>query len=118
MTQSPLIEPIYEVDPNSDEILWEGWISGFTRAIKLRPETWEAVVDTTDEETKASLIFLMALQDINEGNSGLTEDEIDQVDLEAPDMIPNCVAVILSALRPDSSQAAGDAKRKRSRKMN
>jgi len=111
IAQTPWIEPIYEMDPNSDDILWEGWVSGFTRAIKLRPETWEVVVDTADEETRASLIFLMALQDINEGNSGLTEDEIDQVDLEAPDMIPNCVAVILSALRPEYSRANNAAHR-------
>jgi uncharacterized protein len=26
MTRSLLIEPIYEVDPNSDETLWEPWV--------------------------------------------------------------------------------------------
>lgn len=118
MTQSPLIEPIYEMDANSDEILWEGWVSGFSRALKLRPETWQGVIENTPEEARASLIFLMALQDINEGNSGLTEDEIDQVDLEAPDLIPNCVAAILSALRPQHCLAAGSARRECSQRFN
>jgi hypothetical protein len=30
MTRSPWIEPIYEVDPNSDETLWEPWMLEFT----------------------------------------------------------------------------------------
>lgn len=25
MTRTPWIEPIYEVDPNSGEVLWEPW---------------------------------------------------------------------------------------------
>lgn len=43
----------------------------------------------------------MALQDISGGGSGLTEDEIDQVNFEAPHLIPNCVAAILIGLRPE-----------------
>lgn len=118
MTQSPLIEPIYEMDANCDEVLWEGWVSGFSRSLKLRPETWQGVIENAPEDARASLIFLMALQDINEGNSGLTEDEIDQVDLEAPDLIPNCVAAILSMLRSEHSLAAGSARRERSQRFN
>jgi yecA family protein len=45
MTRSLWIEPIYEVDPNSDETLWEPWVDGFTRAMRLRPETWENLLD-------------------------------------------------------------------------
>jgi uncharacterized protein len=101
MTRSPLIEPIYEVDPNSDETLWEPWVDGFTRAMALRPAAWEDLFDRVDEETQTTMIFLRALQDIYTGKSKFTEDEIDEIDLEAPDLIPNCVATILHQSRPE-----------------
>ena len=100
MIESHWIEPIYEVDPNSDEILWEPWVDGFTRAMGLRPEAWERLLDQADEETQATMIFLMALQDIATGESKFSEEEIDEIDLEAPDLIPNCVATILHQSRP------------------
>ena len=99
MTRTPSIEPIYEVDPNSDELLWEPWVDGFSRAMRLRTETWKSVFDQADEETRSSLIFLLALQDIYEGTSKFTEEEIDEIDLEAPDLIPNCIAAILLVSR-------------------
>lgn len=101
LTKSPWIEPIYGVDPNSDEILWEPWVDGFTRALRLRPDAWQAVLDRSDEDAQSSLIFLMALQEINEGTSKFIDDEIDEIDLQAPDLIPNCVAEILCVSRPE-----------------
>ncbi|MEY8837660.1 UPF0149 family protein [Cribrihabitans sp. XS_ASV171] len=101
MTRSPWIEPVYEVDPNSDEVMWEPWIDGFTRALGLRPDAWEHLLDQADEETQTTMIFLMALQEIYTGHSKFTEEEIDEIDLEAPDLIPNCVATILHQSRPE-----------------
>lgn len=101
MTRSFWIKPIYEVDPNNHETLWEPWVDGFTRAMRLRPEAWENLLDQTDAETRDTMIFMMALQDIYTGNSKFTDDEIDEIDREAPDMIPNCVATILHQSRPE-----------------
>jgi len=91
------------VDPNSDETLWEPWVDGFTRAMRLRPDAWETLLDRADEETRSAMIFLMALQDIYTGNSKFTDEEIDEIDIEAPDLIPNCVATILHQSRPELS---------------
>lgn len=101
MTRSLWIEPVYAVDPNSNETLWEPWVDGFTRAMRLRPDAWEALLDRADEETRSAMIFLMALQDIYTGNSKFTDEEIDEIDIEAPDLIPNCVATILHQSRPE-----------------
>ena len=106
MTRSLWCEPIYEIDPNSDEVLWEPWVDGFTRAMRLRPDAWEALLDRADEETRSSMIFLMVLQDINLGESKFTDGEIDEIDIEAPDLIPNCVATILTQSRPELAQTA------------
>ena len=86
ITGSLWIEPIYEVDPNSDEVMWEPWVDGFTRAMRLRPDAWSRLLDQADEETRATMIFLMALQDIYTGQSKFTDEEIDEIDLEAPDL--------------------------------
>ncbi|MBE0455708.1 MAG: UPF0149 family protein [Roseovarius sp.] len=101
ITRSLWIEPIYEVDPNSDETLWEPWVDGFIRAMRLRTDAWESLLDRADEETRSTMIFLMALQDIYTGKSKFTEEEIDELDIEAPDLIPNCVAAILHQSRPE-----------------
>ncbi|WP_410216525.1 UPF0149 family protein [Paracoccus sp. (in: a-proteobacteria)] len=111
MAKTPLIEPIYEVDPNSDETLWEPWIEGYTRALRLRPDAWQTVIEQADEETRSSMIFLFALQDINEGTSKFTEEEIDEIDLQAPDLIPNCVAQILLVSRPELVMKADNLSR-------
>ncbi len=97
------VEPIYEVDPNSDDILWEPWVDGFTRAMRLRPDAWSRLLDQADDETRSTMIFMMALQDIYTGQSTFTEEEIDEIDLDAPDLIPNCVATILRQSRPELS---------------
>lgn len=101
MTRSLWIEPIYEVDPNSDEVMWEPWVDGFTRAMGLRPTAWERLLNQADEETRSTMIFMMALQDIYTGHSKFTDEEIDGIDLEAPDLIPICVATILCQSRPE-----------------
>ncbi|WP_104494234.1 UPF0149 family protein [Paracoccus denitrificans] len=108
IARSPWLEPIYEVDPNSDETLWEPWVDGYTRAMRLRPEAWQAMLEQADEETRSALIFLMALQDINEGTSTFSDEEIDEIDLDAPDLIPNCVAAILLISRPEVMLEAGN----------
>lgn len=99
--RSPWVEPIYEIDPNSDEVLWEPWVDGFVRAMHLRPDAWERLLAQSDEETQTTMIFMMALQDIYTGNSKFTDKEIDEIDLEAPDLIPNCIATILHQSRPE-----------------
>jgi uncharacterized protein len=101
ITSSLWVNPIYEIDSNSDETLWESWVAGFTRALMLRPDAWEDLMERADEETQTSLTFLVALQDINVGKSTLADDVIDEIDLEAPDLVPNCVATILHQSRPE-----------------
>ena len=41
--------PLYEVDDESDEIIWQAWISGFQQAMLLRFEAWDTLLrDTSD----------------------------------------------------------------------
>jgi uncharacterized protein len=101
MTRSLWIEPIYEIDPNSDDVLWEPWVDGFMRAMALNPKAWTALLARADGETAACIQFLHELNAVYIGESDLSEEEISQLDEEAPDMIPNCVAAILHQSRPE-----------------
>lgn len=109
MALSPWVEPIYEVDPNSDETLWEPWVDGFVTAMRLRPDAWYQLRERADEEAQSAMTFLIALQGIYEGTSRFSDEEIDEIDREAPGMIPNCVAAILACTRPELF--AGSAER-------
>ena len=95
------LNPIYEIDPNSDETLWEPWIDGFTSAQSLRPEAWAAIFDKADEETQSCLQFFMALYDIYIGEHSFDDDALAGIDESAPEIIPNCVATLLKSSRPE-----------------
>lgn len=85
-------EAVYDKDPLTGDLMWEPWITGFERAMQLRPEAWEATVENSDEEIASSIPMLLALHDIAEGGSELGEDAIRELDAMEPDMIPDLVA--------------------------
>ncbi len=84
-------EAVYDNDPLSGDLMWEPWITGFERAMQLRPDAWEATVESSDEEVASSIPMLLALHDIAEGGSELGEAAIKELDAMAPDMIPDLV---------------------------
>ena len=83
--------PVLEIDPNGDETLWEPWIDGFERAMRLRPDAWEEIALSDDEEASASVSMIVALDDFYYGRSELTEEAEDELDRLAPGMIPEFV---------------------------
>ncbi len=83
--------PALGIDPDSGETLWEPWIAGFERAMGLRPDLWEEIALSDDEEASASISMVIALFDIYCGRSALTEEAVDELDRLAPGMIPDLV---------------------------
>ena len=83
--------PVLEIDPNGGESLWESWIDGFERAMRLRPDAWEEIALSDDEEASASVSMIIALNDFYYGRSDLTEEAEDELDRLAPGMIPEFV---------------------------
>jgi len=51
--------PLYDEDRRTGEILWESWCCGFERAMRLRPDTWERIVESGDEEAAASVNMML-----------------------------------------------------------
>lgn len=93
------IEPIYEEDLNSGEILYEPWVDGFVRAMQLREDEWLAIANGPECEAQMAVAAIFAMQEIYMGTSELSEKEIATIDEEAPDLIPQLVAMILTETR-------------------
>lgn len=107
------IEPIYEEDINSGETLYEPWIDGFVRAMRLRESEWLPIANGPDSDAKMAVNMIFMMQEIYEGTSSLSEDEIASIDEDAPDLIPDIVAMIIAETRgldpfpPDEAAEAG-----------
>jgi uncharacterized protein len=97
--------PVLEHDARTGEVLWEMWVSGFERAMRLRPDAWERIVESGDEEAGASVNMLLALHGIAEGDSDLPESTITELRDKAPDLITD-VVLALNRWTKGSSQPA------------
>ena len=99
--------PLYEVDDDSGEPLWEPWIRGFERAMRLRPGAWERVAGSGETEAAASVNMILALYDIGQGQSDLAEEAIKEMDSTALDLIPGFVQTLY--VWPASRQSGNSA---------
>lgn len=90
----PTYEPILAVDPNGEDVLWEPWVEGFERAMRLRPDSWLAMVEGDDEEVRAVIPFIIELHNVYHGLSDLDEEAIDRLDEMTPDLIPSMVLTL------------------------
>lgn len=78
--------PLFAVDPNSGEILWECWIEGFEKAVKLRPHAWRGFLDP-DRETAAPMSGLLMLADVARADPRFSKQEIDAITATAHERI-------------------------------
>ena len=80
--------PVFEVDSANGDMLWEPWISGFERAMRLRGDAWEKVALSDDEEAAASVNMILAMKAFDCGELKLTEQAEDEIDQAAPKLLP------------------------------
>lgn len=101
-------EPILEVDTRSDETLWELWIEGFSKAMKLAPRGWNRIRASDDAGPKAAVAGIVDLAAFYHGHAALSEAEEDRWDREAPDLIPIWVQMLHEwRLGNDQNRPAG-----------
>jgi uncharacterized protein len=89
--------PIFEVDPRHDQTLWELWISGFERAMALRPASWARVLTSDDEEAVAALTGIQELVRISSSErdrDGEDQATVDDLTQRARDLIPPWIAAL------------------------
>lgn len=83
--------PIYDIHNETGEILPFFWLTGFSRALSLRPVSWLEIAEGEDEDAATALSILMALASAGEADVGFSDEEFDELLNQAPDMIPYCV---------------------------
>lgn len=93
------IEPIYEEDINSGETLYEPWVDGFVCAMQLREAEWLAIANGPASNAQMAVNMIFTMMDIYNRTSDLSEEEIAGIDDDAPDLIPELVAMILAETR-------------------
>lgn len=107
------IEPIYEEDINSGETLYEPWVDGFVRAMQLREAEWLDLANGPASDAQMAVNMIFTMMDIYNGTSDLSEEEIAGIDDDAPDLIPELVAMIIAETRgidpfvDEEAEAAG-----------
>ena len=79
--------PQFAVDKRRNEILWEIWVAGFEKAVKLRPAAWQSLL-TADHETAQAMSGLLTLADVDRRDSRFTPEQLDALAAAAPDLTP------------------------------
>jgi uncharacterized protein len=82
---------VFCIEQNNDGLLWRQWIDGFERAMRLRPNVWKQIIESDDDEAASSVGMIIAMNDINHGQSKLDDAAIDYIDDIAPELIPKLV---------------------------
>ncbi|MGB8622250.1 MAG: UPF0149 family protein [Paracoccaceae bacterium] len=97
-TQSAPIEPVFW-QAKEGHVIAMDWCEGFLDAVKLRPDRWDAFVQT-DKGGELMLPIMVHIFDEN-GNSmlGLPQEEIDETLDSAAAAIPSAVPAIHRQLR-------------------
>jgi uncharacterized protein len=86
--------PVFERDTRTGDTIWERWVCGFERAMRLRMNAWEQVIESDDEEASASVTMMLALHGIAQGHSELPEGSIEDLKIKAPDLITDMVIAL------------------------
>ena len=103
--------PVLGVDADSGESLWEPWIDGFERGMRLRRAVWRQIARSDDREAATSLNLIIALSDSCRGRSDLTKEGEAELRAVAPEMIPEFVCNLHAwrKSRPDGEGDTGPA---------
>ena len=99
------------MDTDSGEVLWQPWIGGFERGMRLRRGVWRQIARCSDREAASSLNMIVALSDSCRGRSDLTEEGEAELRGLAPEMIPEFVCNLHAwrKSRPDGERNTGPA---------
>ena len=85
--------PLFSVDTRNGDILWELWIEGFEKAVKLQPAAWQKLLNA-DAGTAAAMRGMMKLADVACGDQRLPRKDSDTMNATAPDNIARWVVTL------------------------
>jgi uncharacterized protein len=83
--------PLFTVDTRNGDILWELWIDGFEKAVKLNPAAWQKLLNA-DANTAVAMRGMLTLTDIARGNQPRKDSDL--LAMKAPDNITHWVVTL------------------------
>jgi uncharacterized protein len=89
--------PLFAVDERNGDVLWELWVEGFEKVVKLRPAAWQRLLHT-DAGTATAMRGMLTLVDVASGDHPMQQKDSDAVTAKAPDSIARWI-VTLNAWR-------------------
>lgn len=85
--------PLFAVDERNGDILWELWIEGFDKAVKLRPAPWQELLNT-DADTATAMRGMLTLIDVARGDERVAAQDRNDLTTTAPDNIPRWITTL------------------------
>lgn len=90
--------PLYNVDEQHDDVVWEIWLEGFEQAMGLRLKAWERLIKKGKsqgvQEAAVALVSLLALA---EEGVDLDDPEVKPLAKDAPNIIPVLAGIFYRA---------------------
>lgn len=97
--------PLFEVDEETDDIIWQAWMFGFQQAMLLRFDAWDELLRHTGEDARGEAAMglatgLMLVEPANHPDDTASDEDWAQYDaaMEAMPQILAQVAVLLYRL--------------------
>ncbi len=87
--------PLYDCF-GKDEIIWEGWMEGFTCALKLRPEAWLKFLKSGSDVIQTAFFIMGRLGELvtAEYDDIMPMEADEELEVNAPDLIPEQVEIL------------------------
>jgi uncharacterized protein len=85
--------PLFSVDTRNSDILWELWIEGFEKAIKLQPAAWQKLLNA-DADAAAAMRGMLTLVDVTSADQYTPRKSDDEINTTAPDNIARWVVTL------------------------
>ena len=83
--------PVFDSDAHTAEVVWGAWIVGFGRAMGLRREAWDRIVQGDDLDAAACANLMRVMHAFVKGKSDLSPETAEELVRKAPRMIPEAV---------------------------
>jgi uncharacterized protein len=85
--------PLFSVDTRNGDILWELWIEGFEKAVKLQPAAWKKLLNA-DADTAAAMRGMLTLVDVACADQYMPRKDNDEINATAPDNIARWIVAL------------------------
>lgn len=85
--------PLFSVDTRTGDILWELWIEGFEKAVKLQPAAWQKLLNA-DADTVAAMRGMLTLVDVACADRYMPRSDDDEINETAPDNIARWIVAL------------------------